>query len=234
MQRQFEFSSHELYHIYQRGNEKRKIFLDQGDHLRFLMLLYVCNSHEPIHLSDHNTKQQKNVFDLRKSANLIEIVAYCLMPNHFHLLIYEKDSGGISRFMQKLTTSYSMYFNKKYTRTGGFFERPFKAKHVDDDNYLKYLFAYIHLNPVKISDEESWNGKRIAKPETAKDFLNNYRFSSHGFYLRQSRPENVIIGPTTFHNYFPVNTDFDVLITEWINFENEMILSRHRLDILDI
>jgi len=153
--------------------------------------------------------------------SLVEIVAYCLLPNHFHLLIYEKDRGGISRFMQKLTTSYSMYFNKKYARTGGLLERPFKAKHVNDDSYLKYLFAYIHLNPVKISDEKSWSGKRIDKPETAKDFLNGYRFSSYGFYLRQPRPENVIIGLTTFDDYFPVNTDFGDLITEWINFEKD-------------
>lgn len=221
MQRPFDFSSHEIYHIYQRGNEKRKIFLDPRDHLRFLMLLYVCNTETSIHLSDHNTKQWKTVFELKKPDSLVEIVAYCLMPNHFHLLIYEKKQGGISRFMQKLTTGYSMYFNKKYQRTGGLFERPFKAKHVADDDYLKYLFAYIHLNPVKIKDETSWNGKRIAKPETAKVFLDTYRFSSYGFYLKQSRPENIIIGPTTFDKYFPVNTDFNDLITEWINFETE-------------
>ena len=220
MQQPFEFSGRELYHIYQRGNEKRKIFLDQGDHFRFLMLLYVCNNQTPIHLSDHDTKQWKTVFELKRASSLAEIVACCLMSNHFHLLIYEKTSGGISRFMQKLATAYSMYFNKKYTRTGGLFERPFRAKHIDNDRYLKYLFAYIHLNPVKIKDEESWSGKRIAKPENAKRFLDDYRFSSYGFYLRQSRPENVIIGPTTFDNYFPVNTDFDTLIREWIDFED--------------
>ncbi|MEK7621646.1 MAG: transposase [Patescibacteria group bacterium] len=221
MQRRFEFSSHELYHIYQRGIEKRKIFLDRGDYLRFLMLLYVCNSKTSIHLSDRDTKQWKTIFELERAGSLVEIVAYCLMPNHFHLLIYEKARGGISRFMQKLATAYSMYFNKKYTRTGGLFERPFKAQHVNDDYYLKYLFAYIHLNPVKITDEASWSGKRIANPATAKDFLNDYRFSSYGFYLREVRPENVIIGPITFDNYFPTNTDFGALTTDWINFGND-------------
>jgi putative transposase len=220
MQRKFEFSSDELYHVYQRGNEKRKIFLNHGDYSRFLMLLYVCNNSVSIHLSDKDTKQPETIFNLGRSDNLVSIVAYCLMPNHFHLLIYEKEAGGISRFMQKLATAYSMYFNKKYTRTGGLFERPFKARHVDDDVYLKYLFAYIHLNPVKVIDEESWSGKKIPNPKAAKSFLNRYHYSSYGFYLQEFRLENVIIEPTIASEYFsvPVRIGFEQLIKDWLEF----------------
>ena len=88
-----------------------------------------------------------SIFNVKRAEGLTAIAAYCLMPNHFHILVHEKVEGGISKFMQKLMTSYTMYINKKYDRTGALFGSSFKAVHVTDDNHLKYLFAYINLNP---------------------------------------------------------------------------------------
>ena len=155
MNRKINFAVGEYYHIYARGNNRREIFNNDRDRWRFLVLLYVANHSGEIHLSDHVGTKTPELFNLPADKKLVDIGAYCLMPNHFHLLIKEKIEGGISKFMQKLLTSYSMYSNKHYSQSGGVFERPFRAQYVDDDTYLKYLYAYIHLNPIKISDPEA-------------------------------------------------------------------------------
>ncbi|MBI2482059.1 MAG: transposase [Candidatus Vogelbacteria bacterium] len=121
MARKLEFSPDEYYHLYTRGTNRREIFLDDNDHLRFILLLYTTNAKKVIHLSDHWRQEQtdlKKVFNLDRGSTLVDIGAYCLMPNHFHLLVKEKSEQGISIFVQKLMTGYSMYFNKKYQQTG--------------------------------------------------------------------------------------------------------------------
>src|SRR3989344_1060267 len=106
MERKFSFAPGEYYHIYNRGTDKRKIFLDWRDHWRFIALLYVANSQSVIHLSDHEGKDPISLLDLPREKILVDIGAYCLMPNHFHLLIRETGDGNISRFMLKLQTGY--------------------------------------------------------------------------------------------------------------------------------
>ena len=164
MERGITFSAGEYYHIYNRGVEKRHIFETNADRKRFLRLLYVCNGSKPVIMRDC---QGLPLVEIDKGEDLVGMGAYCLMPNHFHLLIRETVDGGISKFMSKLTTAYSMYFNKRYDRKGTLFEKPFRARHIDDDNYLKYLFSYIHLNPVKMIDP-AWKergGTRSSKNE---------------------------------------------------------------------
>ena len=115
------------------------------------------------------------------------------MPNHYHFLVRETTLGGISKFMQKLVTAYTMYFNEKNDRGGSLVQRPFRASHINDDVYLQYLYAYLHLNPVKTKDPDAWSGKRIANPAEAENFLNQYRFSSYGFYWGDKRFEDSIL-----------------------------------------
>ena len=122
MSRAFAFTIKEYYHCYSRGTEKRKIFLNKKDYERFISLLFVCNSTKTIHLSDFSKKTFGEIFNIERGDSLVEIGAYCLMPNHFHLLLREKKQGGISLFMQKIITAYTMYFNKKYERTGSLFK----------------------------------------------------------------------------------------------------------------
>ncbi|MFH1170154.1 MAG: transposase [Candidatus Vogelbacteria bacterium] len=222
MERKFSFAPGEYYHIYNRGTEKRKIFLDWRDHWRFLALLYVANSQSVIHLSDHEGKNPITLFDLPRKETLVDIGAYCLMPNHFHILIKETSDNNISRFMLKLQTGYPMYFNKKYQRTGSLFEGPFRAKHVDNDNYLKYLFAYVHLNPVKITDPQNWEKKIIPDVEKAKNYLSQYRFSSLPYYLGEKLPENKIINPKSFPDYFTPNAEkFSSFINDWLTYAED-------------
>ena len=139
------------------------------------------------------------------------------MPNHFHLLIKEKIEGGTSLFMQKLSTAYTMYFNKKYQKTGSLFGGRFKAKHLNSDEYLKYQFSYIHLNPISIIDS-SWKNKKITNNKNAKEFLNLYKYSSYVDYLGNERLEKVILNKEFFPDYFLNSVGFNLMVDEWINF----------------
>ncbi|MEO8638168.1 MAG: transposase [Candidatus Taylorbacteria bacterium] len=220
MLRKFDFSIGEFYHLYTRGTEKRKIFLDQKDYLRFMVLLSLCNSKESIHLSDHWKKSPTELFALPKNEGLVDIGAYCLMPNHTHILVHERIEGGISSFAKKIFTSYSMYINKKYHRTGGLFESRFKAKHLNSNEYLKYQFAYIHLNPIKLVQFD-WKEKGIIDIIGAKKFLEEYRYSSYQDYIGVKRPENIILTKEAFPDYFSEDLDFEEFVSSWLNFKED-------------
>src|SRR3989344_7294962 len=221
MSRNFSFSTGEYYHCYSRGTEKRKIFLSRKDYERFIALLFVCNSTETIHLSDHWKKSFNQIFNIPRSETIVDIGAYSFMPNHFHLLLREKKEDGISLFMQKLITAYTMYFNKKYNRTGALFESRFKAEHANKDKYLKYLFSYMHLNPEKLMGP-AWKeggGKNIGG---AKKFLGEYTYSSYSDYSKkESRPQGVLLNKNSFSGYFIDIKDFGEEMLDWLNVKVE-------------
>ena len=226
MLRNFEFSFAEYYHGYNRGVDKRPIFLDKGDYERFVKLLYVSNSKQRFNFSDTFGKQANvTLVDIDRGEKLVDIGAWCLMPNHFHLLLKEKledgprgEFSGISLFMKKLLTAYSMYFNTKYHRKGALFEGRFKAKHLDYDQYLKYQYTYIHLNPIGIIDK-GWKKKEISNKEKAKKFLKEYKYSSYKDYVGEEREENAILNKEAFPEYFSTKIDFEDMIIEWVNFD---------------
>ena len=217
MQRKIEFAPEDYYHLYNRGVEKRKLFLDKVDYRRFVSLLYVANSVTPVHLSNY---QGRSLLEIPKGEQLVSIGAWCLMPNHFHLLVREIKDGNISLFMKKLLTGYSMYFNTKNERKGALFEGNFYAKHLDTDNYLKYQYAYIHLNPIGIIDD-GWKSKKIKNINKAKKFLSSFMHSSYLDYQQpnKNREESVILDTSNFPKYFETFLDFNDMIEEWINFE---------------
>ena len=219
MQRKTEFAIDEYYHLYNRGVDKRIIFNDQNDYRRFLVLLYLSNSKQEVRLGDRFQRKStlSDSFREEVSGELVSIGGYCLMPNHFHLLVREKVENGISTFMKKLLTGYSMYFNKKYERTGTLFEGRFKAVHVNNDRYLEYLFSYLHLNPVKLIDSH-WRDNKFFEKTKAKDFLGGYRYSSYQFYCGQKRPENKILDSKNFPKYFSGKNDFKSFIDNWLSF----------------
>jgi putative transposase len=176
--------------------------------------LYTANSEESVHLSNYKDTLLTNI---PIGKPLVAIGAWCLMPNHFHLLVKEIEDGGLSRFLHKLSTGYSMYFNTKHKRKGALFEGKFKAKHLDSDQYLKYQFTYIHLNPIGIIDS-GWKEKIISNKEKAKFFLNDYLYSSYPDYLGKNRQEGMIIKMKEFPEYFENALEFSEMIDEWINF----------------
>ena len=219
MSRKITFSLGENYHIYNRGNDKRIIFQNKTDYDRFIALLYLCNSVKNIKLSDYpNTKLEK-LLDIKRGETLVGIGAYCLMPNHFHLLVHEKIESGISKFMQKLLTAYTMYFNKKNERTGSLFSGLFKAIHANEDEYLKYLFSYIHLNPIKLI-EPSWKDIGIADKKRANSFLKSYNYSSFLDFTEKQRKENIILDKKHFPEYFEDFKEFKNFIENWLTFSH--------------
>jgi len=218
------FSPGKFYHIYNRGTEKRDIFMNKNDYYRFLLLLYHCNSSKNVVLRLEN----KN-FDLDpQKETLVDICAYCLMPNHFHLLIHEKIEGGISRFMQKLSTGYTMYFNKLYERNGVLFQGKFKSSHADEDEYLKYLFSYIHLNPVKLI-EPLWKENGISDHFAAEKYLDYYSYSSYIDYLGIGRQESAIITKGVMPTYFLSPADYQRTVSDWLKFKDQQVSTRSDL-----
>lgn len=179
MERKRPFVKDEYYHLYTRGVERRKIFMDKNDYNRFLALLYLINQKESINLKDilkHKTIEK--VFEEDRGKSLVYILNYSLMQNHFHLIIQENEEGGISKFMMKLLTAYSMYFNIKYKRSGPLFVRPFRSSHIDDENYLLYVFSYVHLNPLDLF-EKDWKENGLRNIKGSKNFLLKYKYGAY-------------------------------------------------------
>ncbi len=222
MYRNISFAEGEYYHVYNRGVEKRDIFITQRDRVRFQRMLYLANGSSPV---VYRLVQSRALNDIHVGERKVAIGAYVLMPNHFHLLVRETKEGGLTDFMQKLSTAYSKYFNKVNNRVGPLFQSRFKARHVDRDEYLKYLFAYIHLNPVKLIDPE-WKQNGIADKGAAKSFLKDYQFSSYADLTGEIRPERAILTPDEFPGYFDTPQHFDAFIEDWLAFKDEEELER--------
>jgi putative transposase len=216
--RKFTFAPGEYYHLYNRGNSKQKIFHDAEDYKRFIGLLYACNQKNNFKSDD--LKKDQGLFNVKSDKSLISIGVYCLMPNHFHLLVTEDISGDISRYMQKVITAYVMYYNKKYKRTGSLFEGKFKAQYIASDRHLKYLYAYIHLNPVKLIDSK-WKEEGIQDELEAKKYILQYRYSSCLDYLDEDRVEKKVLNKEFFPSYFASKKDFAHDLFVWFKYKDE-------------
>ena len=201
----------EYYHIYNRGIDKRIIFKSKYDFERFLMLLYVSNTSESFRLDQLINYQHKTfteILSVDRGDGLVSIGAWCLMTNHFHILVRQEVDGGITKFMRKLSVGYSMYFNIKYERQGSLFGGIFKSKLIGvDDNYMRHLFGYIHLNPLEI-EFPNWKDSLKNPTEKMIGFLMSYRYSSYRDYLGEKRIENVILNNENFPQYFTDTYDF--------------------------
>lgn len=214
MGRNIDIAPDEFYHIYNRGTDKRKIFLTNRDYERFLGLLYACNGSEPVDLK----LQGSTLYDflaLDKGKETVDICAYVLMPNHFHLLVRSRVEGSVSKFMQKLATGYTMYFNTRQERSGALFQGRYRANHVHEDTYLAYLIAYIHLNPVKLI-EPTWKEAGIADRQRAETFLRDYRWSSYRDYLGDERREKILLNRSVLPEYWNTPKSFEVFVTDWL------------------
>lgn len=220
MNRKIVFAPGEYYHLYNRGVEKRDIFMDDSDRHRFISLLYLCNSGASITIRDllKDGYTEESLFDVPIDDHYVAIGAYCLMDNHIHLLVKEIDDNGISHFMQKLMTAYTMYFNQKYKRVGPLFQGVFKAEHADDDQYLQYLCAYIHLNPLKMFDPH-WRTTKGLSERLIKNIF-SYTYSSFLDYSKneETRVQSKILNKKEFPQYFENKHDFMKYHMEWLSF----------------
>ncbi len=217
------FIENEYFHIYNRGNGKMEIFKDEEDYDRFIKLLYICNSEKSFKFRDNIVDQNLDAWDFEKGESLVEICSWVLMPNHFHLILishrsdlWEKNYNPITEFMRKLSTAYVMYFNKKYERSGSLFEGKFKSRNVNKDNYFNYLFAYVHLNPVKLIQAD-WKENGIKDKNKTLEYIKDFKYSSFvDFFNNFNRKEFKILNLTSLPQEL-VNSNVDDLF-EWITF----------------
>jgi len=217
--RQIDLAIGEFYHLYNRGNSKQVIFKDRADYHHFMKLMFVSNSS---HRFVFRNLADDSFWDKNMKDPYIAIGLYCLMPNHFHIAATPLVENGISLYMQRLCTAYSMYFNKKYERTGTLFEGRFKSRYVDSDEYLKYLYAYIHLNPVKLIDKDR---KEQGSKDAAKsfDFAASFQYSSLQDYLGSNRPESLILDKQPFPEYFATSEETKSELFEWLTYQEFII-----------
>jgi putative transposase len=124
---------------------------------------------------------------------IVTVVAYCLMPNHFHTCLSETSEGGIEKFMHTICTAYATYYNIKYKHSGTIFQGNYKCKHVDTDEYLQYLIEYIHLNPFGIENPDLLKSVKMEYRNEAIAYSEKYEYSSFRDYLGVKRPQNMIV-----------------------------------------
>ena len=213
----------EYYHIYNRGIDKRTIFKLPNDYKRFIALLFIANSEKSFHLDDFLNKQKQaydKIFIIDRGKVLVSIGAWSLMPNHFHILLKQESEGGITSFMKKVGTGYSMHFNIKYNRQGALFGGPFKSKLIGyDDRYMKHLFGYIHINSLDIRFPKWRENIKRQLVSGMKNFLISYKYSSYVDYIGEKRQENVILNRSAFPDYFERKKNFQDFIESYFNFE---------------
>ena len=192
----------EHYHICNRGMSKQVIFHGTGDYARFLFLILYLQS--PVVFSNMsrqaswfvkhrvfniNLEDRKGVVDKRT----VELVAFCLMPNHFHLIVKEIEEGGIASYMQRVLNSYTKYYNTKYQKSGHLFQGPYRAVHVETNEQLLYLSTYIHRNPRELA---GWRNKE-----------SQYVWSSYQDFIKNNRWDE-LIRPSIIGEQFKKKSDY--------------------------
>jgi len=218
---QLKFQNNRLYHIYNRGTEKRQIFLDNSDYTRFIHYLYEFNDSRVIPNFSRDIYVGGGTSNMKARDLLVEIIAFCLMPNHFHLILRQLKDGGITKFMRKLGTGYTMYFNKKNERNGVLFQGKFKAISIESDEYLTHLSRYIHINPVELI-EVGWKKDGIKDWNKVNEFLQNYRWSSYLDYIGIKNFPSVT-NREIINSYFQNEQSYKNFINQWLNKDLEFI-----------
>ncbi|MDO8600419.1 MAG: transposase [bacterium] len=207
------------YHVYNRGVEKLPIFTNDNDRKRFVKALYLLNDTNvgSVHLS----RLDEHIISRKNRNPLVSVVSWCLMPNHFHLLLQQRVEGGISKFMQRLGIAYSMYFNTRYERSGVLFQGVFKSRAVMDETYFTHLSRYIHLNPLELR-YKNWEKNGVSDIDDAWDFLVNYHWSSLSAYLSDKKGgeqffSKIIDEPSILFRLFENNPkQYKLFIENWI------------------
>lgn len=180
----------DFYHLLNRGVDKRDVVCDDSDRLRFVQNLFVMND---MHYAPHNLWSRSRRVLQTECEPLVRIHAWCLMSNHYHLLVSPLDDNdkNISRFVQKLNMGYSKYFNEKYQRVGALWQGKTKKLHIERDGHFLHIPYYIHLNPLDINMPE-WRSGKVRSVRTALENLNTYRWSSFLDYWGKKNFPSVI------------------------------------------
>lgn len=222
--KQIQLANNEIYHVITRGVGDTKIFKDRNDNFRAIFSLYEFNTIDSIEIRKQRDKRRPQKGGGQTPADqrtpLVEILCFCLMPNHVHLLLRQVQENGISQFMKKVNGGFAGYFNRKYQRKGHLFQGRFKSVHIKDDKQLRVVFVYVHTNPVALI-EGKFREKGIRNEKKVIQFLENYKWSSYKDYLGgQNFPSvternfllDVFGGPKKCKNF----------VDDWIRYKKEV------------
>lgn len=193
--RKEQFETGEIYHVVIRGIDDNVIFKNVDDYYRGIFSIYEFNNSKPVVIRERR-RARIQFKKLQKSLNrdpdsaadqrkrLVDILAFCFMPNHLHLLMRQSQDGGIIKFMNKVGSGYAGYYNRKYGRKGYVFQNRFVAVRIKNDDQLKTVLAYIHANPISLI-ESKWKEKGVKNIKRALNFLENYKWSSYQDYIEK-------------------------------------------------
>lgn len=201
--------NNEYYHVFNRGSDKRNIYFQQRDYSRFLKTFYYYKFCGPKTKFSQFTKS--NLFKPVLNEKLVEILCFCLMPNHFHFLIKQLKDKGISIFLSQLTNSYTKYFNIKYGRVGALLQGTFKSVRIESDEQLIHLSRYIHLNPVVSG--------LVKLPE-------QYIWSSYPEYAFQ---DPVLCSSDEIMSFFKSPQEYQEFVENQIDYANQLELIKHHM-----
>lgn len=218
MNRKEAFVEGEIYHIFNRGVEKRKIFMSDGDFDRFLYNLVEFNDTEP---SEHvfYKPDSYEVGPRKNRVDLVEILAYCLIDNHYHLLLQQKTENGITEFMRKLGTGYTMYFNKKYERVGPLFQGKFKSVLIGNEQQSLFIPHYIHLNALDLLGKDE---KSLMSEAELVEVVKEYPRSSIKTYINETRDS--ILSMSAIQELYSMGVDYEQSLFEMVQLESENFL----------
>lgn len=200
--RKTKFANGEIYHVVIRRNGDKPLFLDIDDYYRGIFSIYELNTTKAVEIrlrrqarltEKKRINNGERVSEVDKRDKLVEILAFCFMPNHIHLLMRQLKDKGISKFMNKLGAGYPAYFKKKHhlKERGYFFQGRFVSVHIKTDNQLIAAFVYIHTNPLALI-EPKWKEGIVIDPKKAIEFLESYKWSSYQDYLGKKNFPSVV------------------------------------------
>lgn len=221
MKRKFPFAIGKIYHVYNRGVAKCSICEGDRDSWRFLQGLCLFNNEGNTSNLLWRLEQKRGKLTLgvlrdyivnpkNERNRLVRILAYCLMGNHYHLLIEEIQEGGITKFMQKFGTGYVRFFNKKHDRVGGLFQGRFKSVLVDNESYLQYLLVYINVLNSAHFIEPNWKENGIEDIDKILQYAERYLWSTHLDYL--GKRNSIIIEKGIFGELLPTPKAYATLV----------------------
>lgn len=183
----YNFTMLGLYHVLNRGTDKRSIVLDDTDRRRFVRNLYEMNDARPV-INMQRKMKARHMSEHDRRIPLVHIHAWCLMDNHYHILLSEIVEGGMSKFLQKMNMGYSKYFNERHARVGTLFQGKTKKVLIENERQFLYILLYIHCNPLDfLKPARLWRSKRIGSVSTALSWLSKYQWSSYMDYVEPTK-----------------------------------------------
>ncbi len=216
--RGFGFINEGVYHIFNRGVERRPVFTDVKEYQHFVDALWFYRFPHKLRLSFFFalSAAERQLFrhslEDQEQNKSITLLAYCLMPNHFHLIVKQNQKTGVTSFVANITNSYTKYFNTKHKRPGSLFQGPFKAVRVETDEQLLHLSRYVHINPITAGIIQA-------------DALSKYKWSSFPEYENQNVPS--LCETTWMTEFFSIRAKYKQFLLDNVDFGKKLEAIKH-------